>query len=544
MKADEKYLDYFEGKYVFGWAVDDWEAFYQAIDKEIGRDSFENALKEYKENYYDNNIRLVFDNAPIPLNLGGQTEKNRLIATDKPMGVFDFSLASRGMYKVPEYFSQKLADEYPEKFKDYELPSGIVPNNLVKQDGEKFYYEDADGFFDCKIQQKGTRAVDLKLEDAKLKYATRNKKVYLTFRRNRGKVKYVEIYSLFYFTSLSGEVQYAVRHIPVLMVAEYLESIGIKTRIYMTRFVTLSLDWELREKDKNNVPLPLYEMATKKSGYTNALFVQPIIAKEFGQDIDKAFALNISKPSYPPYDDIARNSLKKEVKNRGTLPTRGNPDFSKDTYVEGFERYRNKYLLYNKKGLFKSKELLAEAMILFHDYVIKTRFSNFMARLKEFFPKYQSGNVKEGQMLIDVNINPFFNWWMRLSANNLKNKIELINSLELVKDLKKIEREVQGLVDELKNIIEITPDRKGREFYNGRQTLKEFYDDYGKTILGKSNGYVMTDYLGNLDFKPYIYNLVAEITTYADGEMFPTEKEKQEAKLELVESIFEALENF
>ena len=167
-----------------------------------------------------------------------------------------------------------------------------------------------------------------------------------------------------------------------------------------------------------------------------------------------------------------------------------------------------------------------------------------MSRLKEFFPKYQSANLKEGEMLIDVNINPFFNWWMRLSANNLKNKIELINSLELVKDLKKIEREVQGLVDELKNIVEITPNRKGREFYNGRQTLKEFYDEYGKTILGSYNGYVMTNYLGNLDFKPYIYNLVAEITTYADGEMFPTEKEKQEAKLELVQSIFDALENF
>lgn len=542
MKVDEKYLNYFEGNYVFGWAIDDWDAFYEAVKQEGGMQKFEDGLNNYKKYHYDNNIRLLFEKAPLPLNLGGQTEKTKLIATDKPMGVFDFSLASRGMYKLPEYFSQKLADEYPDKFKDYELPSGIVPNNLVKQEDKRFYYEDADGVFECKIQQKGTRGVDLHLKDAKLKYATRNKKVYLTFKRNRGKVKYVEIYSLFYFTSLSGEVQYAIRHIPVLMVAEYLESIGIKTRIYMTRFVTLSRDWEIREKNENGVVLPLYELSSRKSKYDTSLFVQPIIAKEFGQDIDKAFALNLSKPSNPPYDDIARYSLKKEVTNVG-VPTRGNPDFSKDTYVEGFERYRNKYQLYNKKGLFKSKELLSEALILFHDYVIKTRFKNFMQQVKAFFPKYQN-NAKEGEMLVDVNINPFFNWWMRLSANNLKNKIELINSLELVKDLKKIEREIQSLIDELNVIVEMTPDRKGNEFYNGSITLKEFYLETGKTILGNWNGYVMVDIRGNLSFKPYIYNLVSEITNYAEGIMFPTEKEKQEAKLNLVQSIVDALENF
>jgi len=167
-----------------------------------------------------------------------------------------------------------------------------------------------------------------------------------------------------------------------------------------------------------------------------------------------------------------------------------------------------------------------------------------MEKIIKFFRKYKSGDTPQGEILTDVYINPFFNWWMRLSANNLKNKIELVNSLELVKDLKKIEREVQLLIDELSLIIKNTPDRKGKEFYNGTQTLQEFYSEYGMVILGEYNGYVMADYLGNLTFKPYIYNLISEITTYADGQMFPTEKEKQEAKLSLVQSIVDALENF
>lgn len=547
MNVKEEFLNKFEGKNVFGWAIDDWEAFYKAIDSHPrGRKKFEDGLKQYRDDYYDNDIRLLFENAPLPLNLGGETEKNRLIATDKPMGVFDFSLASRGMYKLPEYFSQKLADEYPDKFKDYETPSGIVPNNLVTQTQERYFYEDSDGVFECIIQQKGTRAVDLKEEGAKLKYASRNKKVYLTFRRNRGKVKYVEIYSLFYFTSLRGEVQYAVRHIPALMVAEYLESIGIKTRIYMTRFVELTDYWEVKEKDENGVELPLAKLLSKRTDRRQALFVQPIIAKEFGQDIDKAFALNISKELSTPYDNIAEYSLKKEVEN-DDVPTRGQPDFSQNQYVEGFERYRNKYELYNKLGFFKSKELLSEAMIFFHDFVIKKRFSSFMYSINNFFPKYDK-STDEGQVLIDVNINPFFNWWMRLSANNLKNKIELVNSLELVKDLKKIENQLQLLVEELDMIVKQTPNPnkqgKNEEFWNGYQTLQEFYKSIGIEILSNDDGYSITDKVGKFNFKAYIYTITSEITTYADGIIFKTEKEKQIAKVELVESIFKALENF
>ena len=39
-------------------------------------------------------------------------EKSRLMPTDKSNGVFDFSLALNGMYKVPEYYSKELEDKY------------------------------------------------------------------------------------------------------------------------------------------------------------------------------------------------------------------------------------------------------------------------------------------------------------------------------------------------------------------------------------------------------------------------------------------------
>jgi len=161
---------------VLAWAVDDWEQFYQLL----GNFDLKEYLEKYKQRSFDDNISLLFEKAPLNLNLGGQTEKTKLVTTDKPIGIFDFSLASRALYRVPEYFSEKLARNFPEKFKEFELPSGVVPNNLIREElineQKKFFFEDCDGKFDCEVQQKGTAAIDQKLPDAKLKFATRIKK--------------------------------------------------------------------------------------------------------------------------------------------------------------------------------------------------------------------------------------------------------------------------------------------------------------------------------------------------------------------------------
>jgi hypothetical protein len=202
---------------VLGWAIDDFEQLYE-IFKNLS--STTDYLKGRLDGYTDsfNSISMLFDSAPINLNLGGATEKSKLVPTDKSIGVFDFSLASRGLYRVPEYYSEKLAQEKPDRFVEFELPSGVIPPNFVKSDvllGNKiFYYEEGGVKYNCIIRQKGETDVELGVKGAKLKFATRTRKVYLTYKRNKGKVKYVEIYSLFYYTNLSGDVQYAIRHIP------------------------------------------------------------------------------------------------------------------------------------------------------------------------------------------------------------------------------------------------------------------------------------------------------------------------------------------
>jgi hypothetical protein len=527
----------FEGYPVLAWTVDDWQQFHDAIKEEDPNFDFQKYLKDYNDSSFQK-ISMLFEDAPFKLNLGGQTEKTKLIATDKPMGIFDFSLASMGMYRVPEYFSQKLADEYPDKFKEFGLPSGVVPSNLVSQknvNGEKvFIFEDTEGIFYCEIRQKGRTAMNDGVPGAKLKFATKNKKVYLTHKRNKGKVKYVEIYSLFYYSVFNSDIEFAIRHIPAMMVADYLENIGVMTRIYMTRFVVRYQSETLKKETPQGVELPMYKIAPNKD-FVNSLFIQPIIAKEFGQEFDKSIGFMTSSQNFEKvYEMIAQWAIKKEVE--GDDPYQyGDPDWKQFDYFEGIERYRNKYQEYVKLGLFKSKEVLPEAMLFFHDMTIKNNLSSFLRNARQYTGKMSA------EALIDININPFFNWWMRLSATILKNKIDILNSKELRKDLEAIKIEIGNFLVELNDIVVTS----NPNLIISNITLGDYLKDLGNTILGvRNDGYSIIDNKNKLNFKKYITNITLEITTFAEGIYFETEQDRQEIRNELLNKVQNELINF
>jgi hypothetical protein len=530
----------FEGYPVLAWTIDDWQQFHDAIKEQSPYFNFNEYLKSYNDNSFTK-INMLFEDAPFKLNLGGQTEKTKLIATDKPIGIFDFSLASRGMYRVPEYFSQKLADEYPDKFKEFNLPSGVVPSNLIVQkfeNGKKvFVFEDSNDVFDCVIRQKGQTAIDDGVPGAKLKFATKNKKVFLTHRRNKGKVKYVEIYSLFYYTDLDDDIEYAIRHIPAMMVADYLESIGVMTRIYMTRFVVLGLNnrttnYTLRKETPTGVELPMYKVAPRPT-FKTSLFVQPIIAKEFGQEFDKSIGFMVSsQSSQEVYKKLATWAIEKEVLEY--IKPYGEPRWEQNDYFEGIERYRNKYQEYVKLGLFKSKEVLPEAMMFFHDIPIKSYLSEFCQNAIYYTKK------DKAEALIDININPFFNWWMRLSATTLKHKIDIVNSKELRKDLEAIRVELGNFIVEFKDLVL----KANTNLLSLGVPLNIFFEEMGSKILGVNKGYSILNNRKELSFKKYIEKITLEITTYAEGLYFETEEERVEIREQLIENVEKELVNF
>jgi hypothetical protein len=154
---------FWENKPILSWVVDDFEQFNQILSNaNFDLDSY---LQRYINQSYDGNIsKLLFD-APFNLNLGGETKKNKLIATEKPIGVFNFSLASKTLFPRTEFYSEKLAKEEPNKFANLNLLAGIVPNALVDsvtlQEIEKFFFKDEDGKeYECEKRIKGQTAIN------------------------------------------------------------------------------------------------------------------------------------------------------------------------------------------------------------------------------------------------------------------------------------------------------------------------------------------------------------------------------------------------
>lgn len=526
---------FWEGKPILSWVVDDFDQ----LNNIMTQDEITRLLERYKNRSYNNGISKIVTNSTFSLNLGGQTQKNKLIATEKPIGVFNFSLASKTLFPLSEFFSEELKQKDPSRFAGLNLQEGIVPNILIKSimiGGEKkYYYKDDDGVeFLCVKRVKGTTAQENGVPNAKLEYASKTKKVFQTYQKQGGKVRYVELYSLFYYPttdsfSLRDDLQFSIRHLPAMMVAEYLESVGVKVRIYMTRFVELGNRIALRQNSvDNNTPLPLYQQGIAidpNNQFESELLVQPIIAKEFQQEINNPLAYLISSESMKDiYEAVATKTFNEETTTR-PRSLLGNPTFDQEQYWEGFERYKNKYQQYVELGLFKAKEVLPEAMILFHDQGIARNLKNFQVSIEAEI------NKTGIDMYLDPEVNAFFIWWMKFSANIIKHKINVINSNEVLKDLRAIKYEVSQSIADAKRIVETTQNQ-------GLKTQLELYLD---RILGTYNIMSYRSGTATFDFDKYINNIVDELNVFAQGGFYETSDEDIEKRLEFKQMILDEL---
>lgn len=272
-----------------------------------------------------------FDLLFSTIDMGGAFNKKRLITTDNQSGIFDFGLAAQGLYRKQEYFSQELANESPSEF--FDKPSGVVPVDLVREDklGNFWYTSEVTNIeYLLTKQQEGTRAVELKLKDAKLIYGTTNKKSYMMFERQGGKQRMVDLYvPQGGMRDLTKEGMLA-RALPLLLAAKYFELAGIRTRINVCRMF---------ERDKNVIC---------------ATF--PI--KNYGDELDfNWIAINCSDPRF------FRWNMWKYVS--GLLADRyglymqghGNTVYSGDLFLETANRYKNWYFDRVDKGLEKELQI-------------------------------------------------------------------------------------------------------------------------------------------------------------------------------------------
>ena len=510
------------------WAYDTPEAWQNAI----GETLYKERLEEYKT-IYDSQIGPIIFDMGMKFNLGGEQDKSRLETTSRPIGVFDFSLASTGLYRVQEYYSQELAIDYPDLFANFELPSGVVPPNLVDNitiGGVKsfvYVYEGKTYILDKR--QKGTTAMEDGKKDAKLKFATSTKDVYLKFKRTGGKVKYAEIYSLFYFTSLEGDDEYAIRQLPALMTAQYFESIGIKTRVYMTRFCNPGDAVELKRYDTlTNAELPMYTelvKATGRSNYGNDYIFAPIIVKDFGQDLDWASSLSVSQyESLNLYKPIVKQMMRMELEN--TIDPYGFPDQTQERYLEAFARYKKKYQVYVQAGIWKSKEIQEDSQLFFHSQSIR----EYLSQTRRFFINSMRNNSNiqpRGWKDIlgnSVVARTFFEWWMKICAGRCRDTLMVMNAKEPRKEMQKIIDELRVNIDDINSYLKYVVDQTLRTNTLEMAIKRDIINnDLVDKILAEEG--LSKDFNGEYNFENYLNRIIQDATTYASGPLFPTDDE-------------------
>jgi hypothetical protein len=252
-----------------------------------------------------------FDAILGEIEMGGEIKKSKLIITDDKRGIFDFGLASKGLFRVVEFFSEELKNELPEEFKD--LPKGIVQPDLVQKNilGQFVYVSETNkkSYF-LKRRQKGTTQILnlkpdalLKVTDngieyttinnyqgVKLEFASSTKKSYLMFEKKGGKARYVDLYCVIGGAEELTAIGMLNRTLPILLAAKVLEENGIKTRIFGMRMYQQTFgDEEVIIKGKK-VEVPKLE-----DGFINYTFQ----LKDYSQDIDfNWLAINVADPRF------------------------------------------------------------------------------------------------------------------------------------------------------------------------------------------------------------------------------------------------------
>jgi len=243
------------------------------VDMFQNYESFENDFNTETPNF--RKLKKFIKNASQSLksiiNLGGSLKRDKIKITQDERGVFDFSLASQGLYRPVEYFSYDFESYIKNtKVNPYEylgLENGVVPPELVFKNESGIFVFDFNGKrYSCERRQTGTTKVFNYFNNVcylksnpqglilpyyinnkekvfngegkiKLKYASSNKKSFLIYEKKNDNVKHVDIFIPVNFLTVNDSTR-ALALLPAFLVALFLRDYGVQTRISAMRMGT------------------------------------------------------------------------------------------------------------------------------------------------------------------------------------------------------------------------------------------------------------------------------------------------------------------
>jgi hypothetical protein len=378
----------------------------QVTDANLSENKTFRKQSEYKQNYEDSQYQNVvtynrayslkemldnFEEIYDSIDMGGAFKKKKLLITDDKRGIFSFGIASKGLYRAIEYFSEEIKIDDPIELKKYNKPLGVVPADLVQNIvmlGEKEFWYTSDTtnkMYKLTRQQEGTAIVVdanpntiIKETEAGLKYPepqsfgnagvkfkTSTKKSYLMFDKKGGKAEMVELYMPIH---AEFELENAL---PVFLIAKYLTSMGIKVRISAIR------------------------MYLEQGIGTFYMWAIPI--KDYGEEMD------FNKMALVGVDNRWWQLVKVGVKTFSKIQTGswveggGSQAGNEADYVEAFARYRNWYDEQIKLGLLEplrvDKKLVMIAGLInipyniTYEQAVLNEFYRVMDRIDFYFNK-------------------------------------------------------------------------------------------------------------------------------------------------------------
>lgn len=207
-----------------------------------------------------------FNEYSAKIDSGGAFEKERLRLSEDKRFLFSFALASKGLIRIPEYYSEDVAKKFPKMFNsvgkgatDETMVAGVVDINMVQSfplpNGKPFFFVKIEDFeYPLRQQQKGTAKMleinssatliegddgmfytdPTTFKDFSLKFSSSFKKSYIEIPKSGGKGRYVDLYIPFdmYNDDLNLRLTSCI---PLLLASKYFQEARIKVRINIMR---------------------------------------------------------------------------------------------------------------------------------------------------------------------------------------------------------------------------------------------------------------------------------------------------------------------
>lgn len=282
----------------------------------------------------------VIENIKTLINLGGLYKNDKIVVTEDTRGVFDFGLASLGLFRPIEFYSSELAEDinsgkFENPFPKYE--NGIVNGDKIKKQvigkTSVFTYSFNERNYTCERRQRGATKVyktffkecflkpdkdgllitfylDKKDKvfngrgDAKLKYASSNKKSYLIYNKKDDSVKNVDIFMPINLMGVNDGAR-ALALLPAYLISATLENFGIQSRISALRLgsdeqtsITISIPVKDYEESTNEAFNKAFALLALEASGASFFAFHKVIA---GNDGEQANPTKVTKAGF---DDV------------------------------------------------------------------------------------------------------------------------------------------------------------------------------------------------------------------------------------------------